>query len=586
MKRIKFLLSNIILFVIISLFINCSESKKDISAKTKADYLFINGKVYTVKKEQPWADAVAVKGKEIIFVGENKEAKAFQSETTKIIDLNGKMLLPGFIDSHAHPVMAAAYNGSLILDPEESLENWISETKKYVKENPEKPYYIGFGFLASRFGPDGPKKELLDAISSDKPIVLLDEGWHSAWVNSKAFEFAGIDKNTPDPIPNIHFYKRDKNGNPTGWCVENNSFAPILKKLGVVSAKNIVEKSTKLFNLFSSVGITSFYDAGMTGFEDAGYTALQKLEKQKKLPFRIVGSYGIQSKSQLKDAVKELKQLRETYTSELVHPQVMKIHNDGTVEAFTAYLFEDYKDQKGNKGAILLEGDILSNFVTEVDRSGFDIHIHAIGDKAINEALNAFEAAKKANPNSENRYTIAHNQMIIDTDLPRYGELGVICQSTPYWFSYLYEGDEGSKITTEPTGDRANKYNRFRSVQKGGGLLTFGSDFPATGSMEGMHPLANIEIGITRKPMNFKDAPVTPPMDETLSLETMISGYTIDAAYQLKLEKEIGSIEVGKKADIVILEENLFDQKPYDIHKNKVIMTMMNGNITFDSTKN
>jgi predicted amidohydrolase YtcJ len=263
----------------------------------------------------------------------------------------------------------------------------------------------------------------------------------------------------------------------------------------------------------------------------------------------------------------------------------MKIHNDGTGEAFTAYLFKDYKDQKGNKGAILLEGDILKDFVTEVDRSGFDIHIHAIGDKAINEALNAFEATKKENPNSKNRYTIAHNQMIIDTDLPRYGELGVICQSTPYWFSYLYEGGKDSKITTEPTGDRANTYNRFQSVQKGGGILTFGSDFPATGSLEGMHPLANIEIGITRKPMNFKDAPATPPTDETLSLETMINGYTIDAAYQLKLENEIGSIEVGKKADIVILEENLFDQKPYDIHKNKVIMTMMNGNISFDSTK-
>ncbi len=582
----KIIISFFSFIFLILFFIQCSESKKEISASTKADYLFINGKVYTVNKKQPWAEAVAIKGKEIIFVGNNKDASAFQCEHTIINNLKGKMLLPGFIDSHAHPVMAAAYTGSLILDPEESIENWISETRKYIQENPKKSYYIGFGFLASRFGPNGPKKGLLDAISSEKPIVLLDEGWHSAWVNSKAFELAGIDKNTPDPIPNIHFYKRDKKGNPTGWCVENNSFAPILKKLGVISSKNIVEKSTELFNLFSSVGITSFYDAGMTGFENEGYTALQELEKQNKLPFRIVGSYGIQSKYQLKDAVKELKQLRETYTSELVHPQVMKIHNDGTVEAFTAYLFEDYKDQKENKGAILLEGDILKNFVAEVDRSGFDIHIHAIGDKAINEALNAFEATNKANPDSKNRYTIAHNQMISDSDLSRYGELGVICQSTPYWFSYLYEGNADSRITTEPTGDRANTYNRFRSVQKEGGILTFGSDFPATGSIEGMHPLANIEIGITRKPMNFENAPTTPPTNETLTLETMIRGYTIDAAYQIKLEKEIGSIEVGKKADIVILENNLFDQKPYDIHKNKVIMTMMNGDITFDSNKN
>ena len=583
MKKIILLLFTVSFLLLF--FTQCSESKKDASVKTKADYLFINGKIYTVNKKQVWAEAVAVNGKEIVFVGNNKDAGKYEDKQTKVIDLNGKMLLPGFIDTHAHPVMAAAYYGSLILDPEDSIDNWISQTKNYVAENPDKPYYVGFGFLAAIFGPDGPKKELLDAVSTEKPIILLDEGWHSAWVNSKAFEITGIDKHTPDPIPNIHFYKRDVKGNPTGWCVENNSFAPIIKKLGVVSTDNIIAKSPELFDLFSSVGITSFYDAGMTGFENDGYTAIQKLEKQNKLPFRIVGSYGIQSKTQLKEAVNNLKKLKVNFTSELVHPQVMKIHNDGTVEAFTAYLFEDYKDQPGNKGAILLEGDLLKDFVTEVDKAGFDIHIHAIGDKAINEALNAFEAAKTANPNSKNRYTIAHNQMIIDADLPRFGELGVICQSTPYWFSYLYEGVEGSKITTEPTGERANDYNRFRSVQKGGGILTFGSDYPATGSVEGMYPLVNIEIGITRKPMNFKDAPVTPPANEILSLETMIKGYTIDAAYQLKLEKEIGSIEVGKKADNVILDKNLFDQKVYNIHKNKVIMTMMNGNITFDSSK-
>ena len=580
MKRI-FL--SVLSIAILSLFlIQCSDNKKDTSADKKADYLFINGKVYTVNDKQPWAEAVAVKGKEIVFVGNTDKALSYKGENTKVTDLNGKMLLPGFIDSHAHPVMAAAYYGSLMLDPEAEIKDWIGETEKYIRENPDKPFYVAFGYLAAKFGAEGPKKELLDAISTEKPIVLIDEGWHSAWVNSKAFELSGIDKNTPDPIPGIHFYKRDKNGNPTGWCVENNSFAPILKKLKIVNANNIISKSPELFNLFSSVGITGFYDAGITGFEEEGYTALQKLEKAGKLPFRIVGSYGIQSKTQLKDAVEKLRNLEKKYSSELVHPHVMKIHNDGTVEAFTAYLFEDYKGQKGNKGAILLEGDVLKNFVTEVDRAGFDIHIHAIGDKAIHEALNAFEASKKANPDSKNRYTIAHNQMIIDSDLPRYGELGVIAQCTPYWFFYLYEGPEGSMIDSEPTGNRANKYNRFRSVQKNGGMLTFGSDFPATGSLEGMYPLSNIEIGITRKPPGIKTAPTTPPADETLSLESMIRGYTLDAAWQIRLQKEVGSIETGKKADLIILEKNLFDLDPSEIHKNKVMMTMMNGNVTFD----
>lgn len=287
MKKIVQSLFSILFVLLFS--IQCSDYKKDKSANIKVDYLFTNGKIYTVNEKQSWAEAVAV--------------KAFQTKTTKVIDLNGKMLLPGFIDTNAHPVMAAAYHGSLILDLEESIENWISETKKYIKENPDKPYYVGYGFLAAIFGSEGPNKKLLDVISTDKPIVLIDEGWHSAWVNSKAFEIADIDKNTLDPIPGIHFYKRDK------------------------------------------------------------------------------------------------------------------------------------------------------------------------------------------------------------------------------------------------------------SVQNGGRLLTFGSDFPATGSVEGMYPLTNIEIGITRKPMNFKNAPTTPPTNKTLFLETMIKGYIINAAYQLKLEKEISSIEVEKKADIVILEK-------------------------------
>ena len=576
--------SLLLVFSALLFIVQCSDKKKGISAGKSADYLFVNGNVYTVNNAQPSAEAVAIKGDSIVFVGNTREAMAYRTPQTKIIDLKGKMLLPGFIDSHAHPVMAAAYNGSLILDPEAEIDDWIAATREYIAKNPEQPFYVGFGFTASKFGASGPHKKMLDALSARQPVVLIDEGWHSAWVNSKALEMAGIDRNTKDPIPGKHFYKRDKTGNLTGWCLESESFTPILKKLKIVSAANIVSRAPELFHLFSSVGITGFYDAGMTGFEEEGYGALKILEEKGALPFRITGSYGIKDTTQLKNAVAKLRSLEKRFTTELVHPRVMKIHNDGTVEAFTAYLFEDYQGQKGNKGAILLEGDRLKHFVEEVDRSGYDIHIHAIGDKAINEALNAFEYTREKHPDSKNRYTIAHNQMIIDSDLPRYGELNVTAQCTPYWFAYLNEGD-GDTIGFEPTGDRANRYNRFRSVEKTGGRLTFGSDFPATGGIIGMYPLSNIEIGITRKPLGAKNAPVTPPKDEVLTLETMIRGYTIDAAYQIGLENVTGSIEPGKKADLIILKEDLFKQKPYEIHNNEVLLTMMNGRITFDRNK-
>ena len=159
---------------LIVLLLGASQLMAQKSDSPSADYLFTNGKVYTANKKQPWAEAVAIKGKEIVFVGSNDNAKAFQDKHTKVTDLNGKMLLPGFIDTHAHPLLAVAFHGALVLDPKQSIENWIGEIKKYVKDHPDLPYYVGFGYLASTFGPEGPKKELLDAISTDKAIALLD----------------------------------------------------------------------------------------------------------------------------------------------------------------------------------------------------------------------------------------------------------------------------------------------------------------------------------------------------------------------------------------------------------------------------
>lgn len=542
-----------------------------------ADTVILNAKIYTQSSVSPSAQALAISGTSLSYVGNNQGAEALIGKNTDVVDLAGKLVLPGFIDTHAHPMMAMGMSSGVELNSDQTSEELLRAIQAHVDANPESKGVIGFGFLAAAFGPEGPTKELLDQIEPNRPIILMDEGGHSAWVNSKAFELAGIDNNTPDPIPGTHFYKRNSQGELTGWCLEAMTFMPMIAQLGLVDETSISEGADDISYLFSAFGITTIYDAGFSAFESVAYPAADRLAKSERLPFRLVTSHMIQSPDHLPEAVATLSNYQKRYASELVQPRVIKIHNDGTKEAKTAGQFEHYIDEPNNFGSVLLEGEILQEFVKEVDAAGFDIHIHAIGDRAVDEALDAFEAARIANPETSNRYSIAHTELVRDQDLPRFGELDVIAQTTPAWFAT--DGEFERAVVGR---DRAEKLYRFRRIIDAGGKVTFGSDFPATGSLAALAPIANIEMGQTRKYPGEREMPVTPPIDAQLTLEEMIRGYTLDAAYQLNMETQIGSLEVGKLADFVVLSDDLFEMDVYEQHEAKVLMTYMNGQQVFE----
>ncbi|PID80008.1 hydrolase [bacterium DOLZORAL124_64_63] len=540
-----------------------------------ADRVLKNADVYTVDAENPNAQAIAIDDGKIVFVGSNDKVAEYIDKDTKVDDLKGKFVLPGFIDTHAHFALGAAIASAIKLDESGTPESWTAEIKKFADANPDAPAILGLGFAAAAFGKDGPTKEMLDKVVPNRPAVIIDEGGHSAWFNSKALEMAGITKDTPDPVPGVHMYKRNAKGEPSGYNMEAMTIYPLMSRLKLLPPELIIKGGEQLFPMLPSMGLTAYYDAGMMQMEDMVYPALASLEKAGKLPVKVTSSYIIQSPSQIPTAIEKIKGYKAKYQSALIRPNTIKIHNDGTMEAKTAALLADYTGDKGNKGGILLSGDVLKNFVADIAREDLNVHIHAIGDKTVSEGLDAVEYARKQVPNTKSRFAMAHVILTQDKDVPRFGELDIVAQTTPAWMS---QEDEVNPNLGEA---RSKQRYRIKSMEDGGAKVTFGSDFPVGGKY-GLVPLNNIEVGMTRKGFD-EDARSLGEECEKMSLESMIKGYTINAAYQLGMEREIGSLTVGKAADIVVLDKNLFKIKPTDIHNVKVDMTIMNGKTTYSA---
>jgi predicted amidohydrolase YtcJ len=552
--------------------VSCSTSH---AVPVSARKAFVNAAVYTMDAEGSWAEAVVIEGNQIVYVGSTKGAEKWIDKNTQVFDLEGKMLLPGFVESHIHPTFGSLFDGVVMLDQDANKEQLLNDIKKGVAEKKEEDVIGMMGFKATLFGPQGPTAADLDAIESKRPVIILDYGGHSAWVNSKALQIAGITKATPDPLPGGHYYKRDPDGNPTGWCIEPMSFMPILYKAGV-SAESIIAGEKNLFPVISSFGVTTLFDAG--GFlQEEMFKAYLQLEKEKRLPFRVFACHMIGNPKLLSHAVDELTRLNKTYQSRLLTVNTMKIVYDGTLEALSCAMFDDFLIDKGNRGFELFPPDVLSDFVKKTDDAGFNIHIHAIGNRAISDTLAAYENLQKLKGRTPTRKTICHVQFFMPDTVKRFKDLkDVVAQTTPVWM--------GQDKNTEPTVGK-EIYERqmlFNSLDQAGVKVTFGSDFPVSSGLEGMNPFNEIEVGHMRRNVGDKDSNILPPASEKLPMDTLLRGYTINGAYQLGMEDKIGSLEVGKLADLIVVEYNLFKQKPSDIHKNRVLLTVMDGEIVYD----
>jgi predicted amidohydrolase YtcJ len=541
-----------------------------------ADFVFHNGRVYTVAEAAPWAEAVAVKGNTITYVGDDAGALALAGPNTKVVDLGGKLLMPGFVEGHIHPFMGAFLTTGVDLQVPTGADA-LAAIGDYAKVNPTGAIR-GFGWRVDMFGPEGPTRQELDSVLPDRPGFFFAIDGHSLWVNSKALEMAGIKRESPDPIPGFSYYQRDLNGDPTGYVLEVEAVLNIVNAVEPISPDNLLHLLEGWLPKASAAGITSVFDAGVPPLGDQAdviglYT---EVEKKGALPFRVEASYAIKAMP-IDDAVAKITDIRSRVASDLVHARVVKIIGDGTQGGYTAWLIEPYADKPDSTGGSPFNDEQWKQLIRDVDAAGIDVHVHACGEQTVRTALDAIDHAMQVNPPRERRHTIAHLVYVEDPDSQRFGQLGVNAQFSANWLSA--DPDTEINMAARYGKPRQDLMYRVQDVLKSGGKVSLGTDWPAAGYFSTYKPLDSIQIGVTRQLIGKPDAEVLAPADQALSVAEAVHANTMGAAYQIRLEDKVGSVEVGKLADLIVLDKNILDIDPHDIHSATVTMTMMNGQI-------
>jgi predicted amidohydrolase YtcJ len=351
-------------------------------------------------------------------------------------------------------------------------------------------------------------------------------------------------------------------------------------ELNLITPESIALGAGDIINIMNSYGITSVYDASALEVEDHLFAILDELVAKKQMTVRLVGSLFFAEDKNLADTIRQINQAKTNSETKPYKINTVKIMNDGTVEGKTAGVFEAYQGEPDNKGETVFSQQQMNTMIEQLAVNEIDIHVHALGDRAIHETLNAIELAKNKYPNSKPIITICHVQIITDEDIERMAALGVIAQSTPLWASY----DEYGKAFV--SADQFSRFFRLNSLNDADITLSFGSDYPATGAGPlGMSPLFNIEIGHTRQNAGEENGPIQPNINERLDLASLIHGYTMGGAKQLGMENSIGSITVGKKADMIVLDKNLFETQVHSIHQIKVLRTFLGGQTIYQASK-
>lgn len=535
--------------------------------RAAADLALTGGKIYTVDGGRSWAEAVAIKDGRIVFVGSNDDAEAHIGRDTRVVDLAGRMVVPGFQDAHVHPISAGIEANACDLNAYSTVDGYVAAIKKYADANPDEPWITGGGWLMSAFGPGAlARKELIDAVVPDRPVILWSRDGHTVWANSKAIEIAGITNATPDP-PDGRIDRDPKSGAAVG-SLQEGAGSLVASKMPPAGDAKRDEGLRYAIRYLNALGITAVQDASVNEDELKAY---RRLDEAGELSLHVTASIWWE-RGKGTEQIDGIKRLRSEYTKGHVDAATVKIMQDGVMENYTAAMLEPYLLPGKNdvRGIPMVEPGKLKEAVTRLDAEGFQVHFHAIGDGAIRQSLDAVEAARAANGDLGHRHHISHLQLIDEADVPRFKALGVVANYQPLW---AYADEYITELTIPFIGaERSSHMYAINSLLKSGATVAFGSDW----SVSSPNPFWQMETAITRLgALGETTEPFLP--DEAIGLADAIAAFTINAAYTNRIDKDTGSVEVGKRADLAVLDRNLFDIPPVELSDTKVLVTLFGG---------
>jgi predicted amidohydrolase YtcJ len=484
-------------------------------------------------------------------------------------------VLPGFQDAHVHPLHGGLTRLRCNLGDVRGADAYAEAVRSYAVAHPDAEWILGAGWAMDAFPRGTPHRSLLDRSVSDRPAFLRNRDGHGACVNSRALEVAGITRDTPDPVDGR--IERDADGEPQGTLHE-----------GAMKLVERVVPKTSLAELTEALRIAQTYlhSLGITAWQDAiveldDLDAYLDVVERGELTARVIGALWW-DRGRGEEQVPDLVAMRDraARTDGRFGATAVKIMQDGVIENFTAAVLQPYLDHRGNPtanaGLSFIEPETLKRGITRLDAEGFQVHVHAIGDRAVREALDAFEVAASVNGRRDSRHHIAHIQVVHPEDVARFAELGVIANGQPYWACL----DKQMRDLTIPFlgPERTSWQYPFASLLRAGATLAFGSDWPVSTP----DPLKEIQVAVTRASDEDSGGAAFLP-DQRLDLATALGAFTKGSAFVNRLDRDTGTIEAGKAADLVVLDRNLFGMEPGSIGQARVLLTLIEGDPVYEA---